>query len=232
MRSSLTPAGSHADADAPTRHGASVASASKRQLLDPRRAFAPGIRRSKTAQAALRRARESRDPGGHPGGSAPPFATHARSAYAGVAEHDGSRFLLGACELAGIAGRHGGQAQLTAIVANRRQLHRYRSHARRRMIARERRIVRCGDEQMRVARMGDVPGPRPLPDMGDDRHRKSECGTHASRHDAMTSVDRSPLAAEEQHSEQRDEEHLSLQREEPQRVLDAVCRKASPLRTL
>ena len=67
--------------------------------------------------------------------------------------------------------------------------------------------------------------------MGDDlSHRKSECGTHASRHDAMASVDRSPLAArQEQHSEQRDEEHLSLQREEPQRVLDAVSAARQPI---
>ena len=79
------------------------------------------------------------------------------------------------------------------------------------MIARERRIVRRGDEQMCIARMSDV-RPRTLPDVGDElSRRKSECGTYASRDDAMASVDRSPFAPpQEQHSEQRDKKYLAL----------------------
>ena len=57
MRSSLTPAGSHADADAPTRHGASVASASKRQSDQSTRVRSGETSRRRSLQQASRSGR-------------------------------------------------------------------------------------------------------------------------------------------------------------------------------
>jgi hypothetical protein len=92
-----------------------------------------------------------------------------------------------------------------------------------RVVTREGRVGRRGDEQVDVARMGDV-RPRPLPYVSDDlgcAERQQRAETRCN--DPMTAIDRAPLAPGEEHSgQQGDEEHVSLQSEEPQRILQPV----------
>jgi hypothetical protein len=93
----------------------------------------------------------------------------------------------------------------------------------RRVIARKRWIVGCGDEQMGVMRVSDVRA-RALPDVSSNLGYSQPNGkAKSSGDDTMTTVDRPPLSSCKEHGrEQGDEEHLALQGEEPQRVLDAI----------
>jgi hypothetical protein len=104
---------------------------------------------------------------------------------------------------------------------------------RRRVVAREGRIVRSRDEEVSGAGMRDV-RTRPLPYVGDDlgsseRQQRAEAGGD----DSVTAIDRAPLApCQEDGREQRHEEHLGLHGEEAQRILQAVVVSGEPVQDL
>jgi hypothetical protein len=91
------------------------------------------------------------------------------------------------------------------------------------VVARERRIVRRRNEEVRVLRMRQVRA-RARPNVHDPlRDPKSEQGAESCCHNAVPAVHRAPLAArEEENRKQRQEEELGVQREEAERVFEAV----------
>jgi hypothetical protein len=91
------------------------------------------------------------------------------------------------------------------------------------VIAWERRIMRRRNEEVRVPRMRHV-WARARPNVHDQlRDPEREQGAESCCHNAVPAVHRAPLAArEEENREQRQEEELGVQREEAERVFEAV----------
>ena len=91
------------------------------------------------------------------------------------------------------------------------------------VIAWERRIMRRRNEEVRVPRMRHV-WARARPNVHYQlRDPEREQGAESCCHNAVPAVHRAPLAArEEENREQRQEEELGVQREEAERVFEAV----------